>query len=73
MDFNNFFVILVWLWICRYILGAGYGVYLLHKINSNPARWDWQDQYIAGLPFWIGYGIGRGAKWTKHILSARRS
>jgi len=66
MDFSHIFIVLVWLWIARFVVGAAYGIILMRK--SSPGTWDWQDQYIAGLPFWIGYGIGSGIKWITKKL-----
>ena len=67
MDWNNIFVILLWMWVVRFILGAAYGIYLMRK--SHPNTWIFQDQIIAGLPFWIGWYIGTGTRrlvrWQK--------
>ena len=69
MDWSNVFVILLWLWLCRYVLGLVYGIYLMRK--SPPLSWDWQDQIIAGLPFWVGYGLGRLIRWLVELRRTR--
>jgi hypothetical protein len=58
MDWNNIVVILLYVIIAKWILGAGYGIYLLHK----RIPFTWQATFIVGPAFWIGYGAGRGAK-----------
>ena len=68
MDLENICVIILWLWVCRWIVGASYGIYLLCKVNPNVKQWDWKDDLIVGPAFWIGYGIGRAVKW---LLSLR--
>jgi len=67
MDWNNFAVILIWLWIARWTLGVGYGLYLIRKQELNRI---WQDNVICGPIFWIGWFSGYGArrlvKWRRN-------
>jgi len=58
MDWDNFVIILLWMWVARWVLGAGYGAYLLQK--NRP--FTWQTSLIAGPVFWIGYCVGKAAK-----------
>jgi hypothetical protein len=59
MPWETFIMLLLYVWIVRYIIGAAYGIHLMYtKKISHPSTWDWQIQLIVGLPFWIGYYIG---------------
>ena len=55
MDWNNVAIILIWIWITRWILGAGYGLYLLNKSGEIN---DWRDTTLVGPLFWIGWLVG---------------
>ena len=67
MDWNNLAVILIWLWIARWTLGVGYGLYLV----SEQKGWIWQDKLLCGPLFWIGWFLGRGVRrlvrWRKNL------
>jgi len=56
MTWETLIIMLLYAWIVRFIIGAAYGVYLMSK--THPSTWDWKDQLVVGLPFWIGYYIG---------------
>ena len=58
MDWDIVVIILLWLWVARWILGAGYGINLMQK----RIPFTWQDTFIVGPVFWVGYGVGRGIR-----------
>jgi len=66
MFWETFIMVLLYLWIVRYIVGGAYGINLMYK--THPSTWDWQTQLIVGLPFWIGYHIGTGLKVLRRKL-----
>jgi hypothetical protein len=71
MDWDNVFIILFWMWAFRYVAGLLYGIYLMRKVN--PATWQWETQLIVGLPFWVGYYLGRVTKWSFARIRLARS
>ena len=58
MDWDIVVITLIYIVVAKWVIGAGYGAYLLYE----RIPFIWSTTYIVGPIFWVGYGIGRVAK-----------